>query len=58
MLAFLLWAFPPLMRGDNGSAFGQARGMILTEAGLHFTKDGQRWRCVEWPALTMLPGDR
>jgi len=32
--------------------------MILTELGLHFAKEGDRWRCVEWPGLTMLPGDR
>jgi hypothetical protein len=46
------------MRGDTGPAFGQAHRMILTEYGLHFAKDGDHWRCVEWPALTMLPGDR
>ena len=32
--------------------------MILTELGPHFIRDGGRWRCVEWPGLTMLPGDR
>jgi hypothetical protein len=30
--------------------------MILTETGLHFRCDGDRWRCVEYPALVMLPG--
>lgn len=31
--------------------------MILTEYGLHFAKDGDRWRCVDWPDLVMLPND-
>jgi hypothetical protein len=30
--------------------------MILTEYGLHFSKDGDGWRCVERPALVMLLG--
>ena len=30
--------------------------MILTELGLHFTRDGDRWRCVESPELVMLRG--
>ena len=30
--------------------------MILTEYGLHFTKDGDLWRCVEHPGLVMLRG--
>lgn len=29
--------------------------MILTEQGLHFRRDGDRWRCVEHPLLEMLP---
>ena len=37
---------------------GRLPGMILTEFALHFAKEGDRWRCVEWPGLTMLPGDR
>jgi len=37
---------------------GALRGMILVgELGLHFTRDGDHWRCVEWPGLTMR-GDR
>ena len=32
--------------------------MNLTEFGLHFRKDGDRWVCVEWPDLLMLPGER
>jgi hypothetical protein len=32
--------------------------VILTEFGLHFTREGDHWRCVEHPALVMLPGDR
>jgi len=31
---------------------------LCAEYGLHFRKDGDRWRCVEWPALTMLLGER
>jgi hypothetical protein len=31
--------------------------MILTELGLHFVKDGDRWPCVERPELVMLRGD-
>jgi hypothetical protein len=30
--------------------------MILTEYGLHFAKEGDRWRCVEEPDLAMLRG--
>jgi len=37
---------------------GTLAGVILTEYGLHFRKDGDRWRCVERPDLLMLPGDR
>lgn len=33
-------------------------GMILTEHGLHFRRDGDRGRCVEWPNLATLPGER
>jgi len=32
--------------------------MVLTEPDIHFVKNGDRWRCVEWPGLTMLPGER
>jgi len=32
--------------------------MLLTEQGLHFRRDGDRWGCVEWPGLVMLRGDR
>jgi hypothetical protein len=32
--------------------------MILTELGLHVRKDGDRWRCAEWPELVMLRGGR
>jgi hypothetical protein len=28
--------------------------MILTEQGLHFRRDGDHWRCVEFPTLVML----
>jgi len=42
------------MRGDACHAPRHAPG----ELGLHFTRDGDRWRCVERPALVMLPGDR
>lgn len=31
--------------------------ILVAEYGLHFAKDGDRWRCVEWPGLTM-QGDR
>jgi len=27
--------------------------MILSRLGLHFTRDGDRWRCVESPGLRM-----
>jgi hypothetical protein len=30
--------------------------MILNEHGLHFTRDGNRWRYSEWPGLMMLQG--
>ena len=30
--------------------------MILTEYGLRFAKEGDLWRCVEYPELLMLPG--
>jgi hypothetical protein len=30
--------------------------MILTEAGPHVTRDGDRWSCVEYPRLVMLRG--
>jgi hypothetical protein len=33
-------------------------GMILTELGLHFTREGDRWRCVAHPDLVMLSSDR
>jgi len=37
----------------------QAHPMILcAEYGPHFAKDGDHWRCVERPGLTMRPGDR
>jgi hypothetical protein len=32
--------------------------MILTEYGLHFAREGDRWRCVERPELVMLHGGR
>jgi hypothetical protein len=32
--------------------------MILTKYGLHFRKDGDGWRCLEWFALAMLRGER
>ena len=32
---------------------GTLPGMILTEHGLHFRRDGDRWRCVEWPGLRL-----
>jgi len=45
------------MRGDTGLGSLQAHRMIFcAEYGLHFTKDGDRWRCVEYPDLVMLPG--
>ena len=45
------------MRGDTGPAFGQAHRMILcAEYGLHFAREGDHWRCVEYPELLMLPG--
>jgi hypothetical protein len=31
--------------------------MILTEYGLHFAKEGDHWRCVEYPDVEMLGGD-
>jgi hypothetical protein len=31
---------------------------LCAEYGLHFAKDGDHRRCVEWPALTMLSGER
>ena len=30
--------------------------MIVTEAGLHFRREGTRWCCLEHPELEMLPG--
>ena len=44
------------MRGDARPALGQAHPMILTELGLHFVRDGDRWRCGEYPDLVMLRG--
>ena len=45
------------MRGDTGPVFGQAPRMILcAEYGLRFAKEGDLWRCVEYPELLMLPG--
>ena len=35
-----------------------AGGMILTEYGLHFAKEGDHWRCVEYLDLLMLRGER
>ena len=32
--------------------------MILAELGLHFTRDGDRRRCVAYPNLVMLRGER
>jgi hypothetical protein len=32
--------------------------MILTEAGIRFTHEGNHWRCVEYPDLLMLRGER
>jgi hypothetical protein len=32
--------------------------VIFTEYGLHFAKDGDHWRCVDWPELVMLCGER
>jgi len=31
--------------------------MILAELGLHFRREGDRWRCVELPKLRMTRGD-
>jgi len=44
------------MRGDARRAPSHAPGMILTEYGLHFAKEGDRWRCGEYPDLVMLRG--
>jgi len=33
-------------------------GSSPSEHGLRFVKDGDCWRCVEYPGLVMLPGDR
>jgi len=41
---------------DSTHAAQHARGMILTEDGLHFAKEGDLWRCVEYPELVMLRG--
>jgi hypothetical protein len=47
------------MRGDAHHAARQAHPMILcAEYELHFAKDGDHWRCVEWPELRALPGER
>jgi hypothetical protein len=32
--------------------------ILCAEYGLHFTREGDRWRCVEWPDLMMLRGER
>ena len=32
--------------------------IFCAEYGLHFTRDGDHWRCVEYPDLLMLPGER
>lgn len=32
--------------------------MILTEPGLRFVRDGDRWRCVERPDVVTLRGGR
>jgi hypothetical protein len=47
--------------GDEGveiaaTSRGTLRGTIVTEYGLHFRKDGDRWRCVERPGLAMPQG--
>lgn len=47
------------MRSDARHAARQAGGMICcAESGLHFAKEATHWRCVEWPDLLMLPGER
>jgi len=46
------------MRGDPGYEAQHARRMIFTEYGLHFTKEGDHWRCVENPDLLMMRGER
>lgn len=53
-----LYTFPPQMRRDARHEARHAGGMILTEYGLRFAKDGDHWRCVEYPALLMLWGER
>ena len=30
--------------------------ILIAEHGLHFRREGDRWRCVEHPALELLPG--
>jgi hypothetical protein len=32
--------------------------ILVAEYGLHFVKEGDRWRCVARPELVMLPGER
>jgi hypothetical protein len=32
--------------------------ILCAEYGLHFTREGDHWRCVEWPDLMMLRGER
>jgi hypothetical protein len=46
------------MRGDAHHGARHAGGMICTEQGLHFAKEGDHWRCVEHPDLVMLRGGR
>ena len=32
--------------------------ILCAEYGLHFAKEGDHWRCVEYPDLLMLRGER
>jgi hypothetical protein len=58
VLAFLFLHVPATNARRRPTWGAAGWGMILTELGLHFTKDGDRRRCVERPELVMLPGGR
>jgi hypothetical protein len=32
--------------------------IFCAEYSLNFSKDGDHWRCVEWPEVVMLHGER
>ena len=46
------------MDGDTSGRTRHFPGHDPHRDGPAFSRDGGRWRSVEWPGLTMVPGDR